>query len=478
MNILENTATTTPNKHTKAKVLKIEKFQILKPTYQALTSTQHQLINPEIELHATSDDIYYNYPVILDKDGEPWDIANLYLINKLNHNLTYNQRTYASPADHLLHYRRFLDKEGIDYLHFPKLKQSKATYRYKKHIEDEIDSGRMTLQTGKKRVNAVSRFYKDVINFNLINPSLLTESPYEEVVKYIETTTDFGIKKFIKVSSTDLAIKGSKPLPDPDYIYDDGQTKPLTTEDQIALLEVLKGYDRVYQLLFYFALFTGVRLLTVATIRIKDLDRPLDHEGNIRLPIGAGTTIDNKNKSRMTIVIPAWLVQDLKVYINCAVATARREHSFYGNSDYNYIFLSSKGTPFYTSKLEMRERLTTDRRNQNYGLPYAHAEGQAVREFIKTLTKKIRCKYPEYENFKFHDLRATFGMNLLEEELDKANRKSITAILEYVQQRMGHRNKETTLQYLNYRSRIEWKNHVQDKFESKLFSHVVRSLGA
>lgn len=472
---MNNPVATTPNLETKSKVIKIQRFQILKPTYQTHASLQHKLINPEIEFHASSDEIYFNYPVILDNAGEPWDIANLYLINKLNHQLTYNHRTYAGIADHLLHYRRFLDNEGIDYLHFPKLKQSKATYRFKKHIEDEIESGRMTVATGKKRINAVARFYKDILKFKLIPPSLITESPYEEVLKYIETTKDFGIKKFIRVSSTDLAIKSSKPLPDPDYIFDDGQTKPLTVEDQIKMLQVLKGSDRVYQLLVYVALFTGVRLQTAATIRIKDINKPLDHGGNLRLPIGAGTNIDTKNNSRMTIIIPGWLVQDLKVYSKCAVATARREHSFYGNTELNYIFLSSKGTPLYTSKLEMRERLTANPNNPNYGLPYAHAEGQAVREFLKILIDKIRKNHPEYEKFKFHDLRATFGMNLLEEELSKPNRRSITAILEIVQQRMGHRDKKITLQYLNYRSRIEWKNHVQDQFESKLFAHVVRS---
>ncbi|PBP72740.1 hypothetical protein CCL21_04755 [Pseudomonas syringae] len=475
MNILDKIVATLPTQDTKAKVVKIERFQILKPKYQPHVPLPHQLINPEVELYAPCEEIYFNFPVILDNAGEPWDIANLYLINKLNHNLTYNHRTYAGIADHLLYYRRFLDNEGIDYLHFPKLKQSKATYRFKKHLEDEIENDRMTIQTGKKRINAVARFYKDILKFKLTSTSLITESPYEEVVKYIETTTDFGIKKFIKVSSTDLAIKSSKPLPDPDYIYDDGQTKPLTVEDQIKMLNVLKGSDRAYQLLVYVALFTGVRLQAAATIRIKDINKPVDHRGNLRLPIGAGTTIDTKNNSRMTIIIPAWLVQDLKVYSDCAVARARREHSFYGESDLNYILLSSKGTPFYTSKLEMRERLTADPDNLNYGLSYAHAEGQAVREFLKTLNEEIQRKHPEYERFKFHDLRATFGMNLLEDELNKPNRKNITAILEIVQQRMGHRDKKTTLQYLNYRSRIEWKNHVQDQFESKLFVHVVRS---
>lgn len=446
---------------------------MLTPNYGA-HGQETPSISSEIKMEPCNDEILYNFPVLLDNQGHPWDIANLYLIHRYHHSLNYNHRTYASIADHLLDYRRFLDSENIDYLHFPKLKQLKATYRFKKHIEDEIDSGRMTLDTGKKRMSGIHRFYKNIIQFKLVEPTLIAEAPYEEITKYIETTTDFGLKTFITVSSSDLALQGSKPLPDPDFIYDDGKTKPLTMHDQMVVLGALKKCDRAYQLFFYLAIFTGARLQTLSTIRICDLDRQLDYEGNLRLPVGAGTGIDTKKKARMTIIIPGWLVDDLKIYIRCSTARERRESSYYGNTESNYVFLTSKGTPFYTSKREMKERLTGDPRSPNFHRPYAHTEGEAVRQFLQTLIREIQKHSPDFERFKFHDLRATFGMNLLEDELDKTDRKPITAILELVQQRMGHRNKEITLQYLNYRSRIEWKNHVQDQFESKLFSHVVR----
>ncbi|MGG5288648.1 tyrosine-type recombinase/integrase [Pseudomonas shirazensis] len=462
-----------PGKSPEAQVTKIERFQVLTPNYGSHQSTATS-ISSDINLESTSNEILYNFPILLDNQGQPWDIANLYLIHRYHHTLNYNHRTYASIADHLLDYRRFLDSEDIDYLHFPKLKQLKSTYRFKKHIEGEIDSGRMTLDTGKKRMSGIHRFYKNILKFKLIDPDLIVEAPYEEVIRYIETTTDFGLKTFITVSSSDLALQGSKALPDPDFIYDDGKTKPLTMQDQMVLLEALKKCDRAYQLLFYLAIFTGARLQTLSTIRICDLNRQLDYEGNLRLPVGAGTGIDTKKKARMTIIIPGWLVDELKIYIQCSVAQGRRESSYYGDSESNYIFLTSKGTPFYTSKQEMKERLTGDTTSTNFGQPYSHTEGEAVRQFLQTLIRDIQKTSPDFERFKFHDLRATFGMNLLEDELDRPDRKPITAILELVQQRMGHRNKEITLQYLNYRSRIEWKNHVQDQFESKLFSHVVR----
>ena len=63
-------------------------------------------------------------------------------------------------------------------------------------------------------------------------------------------------------------------------------------------------------------------------------------------------------------------------------------------------------------------------------------------------------------------------MNLLESQLRHLGEQQITAALEYVRQRMGHANIKTTMQYLQYKSRLKWKNSVQHEFEIKLFEHV------
>ena len=60
-------------------------------------------------------------------------------------------------------------------------------------------------------------------------------------------------------------------------------------------------------------------------------------------------------------------------------------------------------------------------------------------------------------------------MNLLEVELE---RRGVTATLEYVQQRMGHKSKETTLLYLNYKTEMVRKADIQKKFEVRLFKYV------
>ena len=52
---------------------------------------------------------------------------------------------------------------------------------------------------------------------------------------------------------------------------------------------------------------------------------------------------------------------------------------------------------------------------------------------------------------------------------------NMTAV-EYVQARMGHRNISTTLQYLNYKSRLQWRNKIQHEYESSLMKYVQSSV--
>lgn len=61
-------------------------------------------------------------------------------------------------------------------------------------------------------------------------------------------------------------------------------------------------------------------------------------------------------------------------------------------------------------------------------------------------------------------------MNLLESEIEIRGPGGVMAALEEVQQRMGHKDKHTTMQYLNYRTNLDRKAEIQSKFEARLLS--------
>ncbi|MDD0998447.1 site-specific integrase [Pseudomonas sp. TNT2022 ID1044] len=450
------------------------KVQFLEPHDEAKLG---DLRLPDYIFAEGTDGYYPSFPVIIQGNGEPWEIGNLYLTTKLQRESSYESRTFRGIADHLLDYLRFLEDEGLNYLYLPSNNRLRATFRYKKRLIELRDDSKISASTASTRINAIVNFYRGILSWGLIREGELENIPFEEIVKNISIISEIGTENKLKIKSHSLAIKVSgKPLQS-EYINDGGSLRPLTVNEQECILKALLSSSREYQLMFYFSLFTGARIQTVGTLRIKHLHGKLDGNGYLRLPIGNGTSIDTKRGRQMMLLVPGWLVRDMLIYTRSPEAIKRRTRSFYSDTEDNYLFLSKNGVPYYTSKKELLDR--RDAKISRYAhfkdrvLNYSIQDGAALRQHIRDiLFPRIYIDNPDFQNFTFHDLRATFGMNLLESQLQHLGDKAITAALDYVQQRMGHRDKTTTLQYLNYKSRLEWKACIQHEFEQKLFTYI------
>jgi integrase len=438
---------------------------------------------PDYEFVAGEKGYLPNFPVLIQSDGEPWIIGNLYLVTKLHKEVGYESRTFRGIADHLLDYLRFLEEQDLDYLFFPKNDRLKVTFRYRQRLIEFVNNGHLSASTASARINAVVNFYRGLINWNFIDGEKIDGIAFIEIKRYISVTSIYGIQKNLKINSHNLAIPNHKKQPQSEYINDGGMLRPLTVDEQSCVLKALLKSSREYQLMFYFALFTGARVQTVGTLRITHLKGDFDSNGYLRLPIGAGSQIDTKRGKRMTLLVPGWLVQDMRIYAGSDEARKRRERSYYGGIDNNYVFLSKSGVPYYTSKKEIFDH-SDSRISESAGMidrarDVAIQDGAALRTHIQQiLFPRIRGDSPSFQDFTFHDLRATFGMNLLESQLQHMDDQNITAAVEYVRQRMGHANIEMTMQYLKYKSRLKWKNTVQHEFENQLFSHINTSANA
>ena len=456
----------------KAKVETIKKFQLL-----TLVKATRCLNDAEFEKYG---DAYLEFPVIIQGDGNPSEIFNLYLLKKLEQTIQYDFKTFASIANQLVDFQRFLEDEKLDCLQFHNIKQFNAAFRYRTRLIDQINAGLISASSARGRINAVVNFYRLLVAENLVDHQRYG-MPFEDVYKYIMVDNEFGARRQLAIKSHDLAIPVPAKAHNSEAIKDGGELSPLSVESQTVILKALKKSSREYQLMFYLALFTGARLQTICTLRIKNLiGREPDNHGFIRLPVGAGTGIDSKFQKPMTLLIPYWLVQDLKIYINSEQARQRRQKSNYADSDENYVFLTKLGTPFYTSKAEQQELTEKIKTSDSFGARLKLYEGEAVRSYLKgVLLPEIRLIDPQFQSFKFHDLRASFGMNLLESQLQHLpeGHSAMTAV-EYVQARMGHRNISTTLQYLNYKSRLEWRSKIQHEYESSLMKYVMSSVNS
>ena len=93
-----------------AKVVTVSKFQLL-----TLVKATRCLNNAEFIKHG---DAYLEFPSIIQGDGSPSEIFNLYLLKRLQQTVQYDFKTFASIANQLVDFQRFLEDEQLDLLKF------------------------------------------------------------------------------------------------------------------------------------------------------------------------------------------------------------------------------------------------------------------------------------------------------------------------------------------------------------------------
>jgi len=414
--------------------------------------------------------VIQNFPIIFRNNGEPWDLGNLYLMWKFNEIAKIEPPvvdTLWSIAKHLTMYLRWIEHNqtepnDLHELHFPDRAQERVTYRYHRYLKRLLRQRPQVIKIGvaKARMAAVVNFYRGIIKGGLVSDSDILNPPYEPRLSGIPIINSVGLQFMKLVESTDLSF--AKPRRDPEVgtIVDGSALRPLTDTEQDRIMDALNEYgNRAFQLMIWVALFTGARMQTVCTLRISHILKLLNScsqdDNELYLNVGYGTDIDVKQQgrygNRYRLHISVILAKRLIEYADSQEAQVRREKSFYGDTSDNYLFLTRDGTPYYTSKAEIR-----DRQNPEFSsrialkdrVKFPIADGKAITNYIHRLITKIRLYHPDFKGFRYHDLRATYGMNFVRSAL--RNGVAPDEILPMLKSRMGHRNVDTTLIYLNY----------------------------
>jgi hypothetical protein len=411
------------------------------------------------------------FPVVRLADGAPWAEANLWLIDMIESKSSPNMLTFASIADDLIAFRRYLDDEGIDWLVFPVNKRQRPTYRYSGSIKMAMQAGELSPGVARRRMANVVRFYRWLMTEAGFRP---TNAPWVESDRFIEFKDQKGFSSVIEVKTTDLSISGRR-VEDPwdDHIRDGGRLRPLPSAEQSALLESLAALGNTEMTLVHlFALLTGARIQTVLTVRAKHVMHKPDgfHGDDIRLACGPGTGIDTKRGVKGVLHLPRGFYERLYVYVHSDRARKRRQMADGGDHFDQPLFLSYRGAPLYED-CASRAPVSTG--------PHVRRHvktGQAVRQFIRDeLLPVMRVKLgnPRYA-FSFHDLRATYGLNMV--DAMTANETKYTRALDQLRQLMWHARPSTTEIYLDYRENCKLFDAVQDGWSAHLSTLVTLAL--
>lgn len=460
----------------------------------------------EVELDESSGEINYidvnpkhlavipEYPVLIQSDGLPWTLGNIYMLKRLENTRTYVAKTWENLSSDLLHYLRWLEANHINPLNFHKTKKfERPTYLYRAHLIDEINNDHAAQTTASNRMNTIIKFYKGLVAYNIIDNGIL-ELAWENRQLLVNIIGKDLNSKTLAITSTDLAIRRASTHNRDDRINDGGQLRPLSEKEQSIISEHLRGSSMCYRLMFAVAILTGARLQTVCTLRGKSLqDCVYDKENNRYLlhVKGGNQIVDTKGSQPLILAFPAQLYDVLLKHWSSRESINRRLKSFYGNSDSNYLFLSKEAEPYLTSKQETIHRLDPDvllkmGRNPTEAKSHTTRKGQAIWTYINTvLLPRIRKEHPDFQSFSFHDLRATFGMNTLETLLRAVDQQNEVLkqqgkdpelgtewVLEQVMHRMGHKDISTTMRYLSFRNIQKFRAQIQSSVEDQLMKYI------
>jgi integrase len=387
-------------------------------------------------------------PVVLSKDGSPWAEANVYLLSSRIEGAVRTMGTYWNRADDLAAFRQFLDEEKLDWRHFPQNKLSRVTYRFNAHLRISVQAG-SAATTARRRMISVIYFYKWLQEEGVFSPEHAAWKESERLVGYSGVD---GQRILKRTTTTDLSIK-VPPSTDPyaGTIDDGGKLRPLSEQEQVWLTEALERIGNTeMSLVHLLALTTGARMQTALTLRVSHalIEVQDSSQQEVRIAVGPGTGIDTKRDKPGVLHIPVWLQHKLRVYALSERARHRRHFANGGDTAHQYLFLSVRGAPLYLSKEDASQY---DPRNAARHM----RAGQAVRQFItERVIPEVRGSASAGFHYRFHDLRATFGMNLTDQHLVFVARgeAKLHHVRELVKVRMGHASAATTDRYLQYRS--------------------------
>lgn len=424
------------------------------------------------EYEATGPTYQYNVmPVVTNSTGAPWHEANLYILSKLEHVFVPKMPTYHSIADDLTAFEFFLETEEVDYKTFPRRKLQRPTYRYNGYLTQLAMAGKVAFHTARRRMGTVVGFYRWLNEVDLLRAE---NALWVQGDAYISYKDEKGIPHVKKVKTTDVSLK--VPIQDDPYAgtIDDGEKlRPLPINEQEILLDALINLGNTEMTLIHLlALFTGARIQTILTLQVRHFEKELaDNLGELQLPVGGATGIDSKFNKKMTVHIPRWLYEKIRTYIFSERAKRRRNKAG-GGFENQYLFISSHGLPFYTSK--------TDASSTRNKAPLRHEKrGQGIRQYIHDyILPLMRIKLGSKYKYKFHDLRASFGMNLTDSLLPQVPEKySLHQVREFVKTRMGHEHVSQTDRYLNFRTNEKLASDGQLAWEGNLKKLEERAMG-
>lgn len=365
-------------------------------------------------------------------------------------------KNFIDPVNEYLIYRHLIGKENSDFevrglrLYFDFLDAinkswldgAEETFNrpislFSKYLKSIFEKGEIAGTVAIAYFNSVVRFYQ----FHLEKGQKFNNIPISFKKKKIEinsnTLTNHINKYFIEINTADCS-------PNIPSTAKSSELKPLTKEHLKLLFKTLKEKSTPeFFLICFIAQTTGLRIGEIADLKLEQISK-YDDEPIFNLYVGPQVGHHTKGNQSGVIKVNRTVMNIIKEHTFTS-AYLKRLGRFKG--DKPYLILNRKGEPYTKEVLSVM-----------------------FNQFMHQHIKPIDSTF----SYKFHDLRATFGVSIMKACLDsKMNRSEALA---YTQNQMRHKSLETTMHYLEYWTH-SLVNEQKSKIQEDLLSSVTNDLG-
>ena len=419
-----------------------------------ITSGYHSVVAPMENVLVES---LPKLTIVLNPDESIWSHGSLYLLARALDYSSVEPETIDSIARDLVDFRNTLLEYNLDYQKFPLNLLKRPTYAYCS-ILNERAKRKPSASVEKRKLSSMCKMYRWV---KRNDASFRPEYPmWVDELRNIHYENADGNTVWKEVVTNDLRIKhtGEQDL---ETIDDGGKLRPMRPDDLELVLRVLcdEGNTEM-MLIFAIALTSGARIQTILTLRVADIcTREHKPDRLIATRCGGGRLVETKRNKALTIFIPYWLHRRLAIYVKSKRYLDRLSRSGYSSDGKSYLFITHAARPYYMA-----------RSDPNYSKIKQTINGGGVRTFISRLKKNMLAEHGRCVEFRFHDLRATFGMSLFNELMVQVNsgKRSLSSALSYLRKRMSHSSLTTTMRYFRYYEDVDMAYEAQASFELKI----------
>ena len=402
--------------------------------------------------------------VIVQPDGSLWLEGCLYLFWCWSVK-GIKDSTASNVAGDLCDMMNKLMKGEKHYDVFRGPKSERPTYYYKSELKLEIARGALKRKTANRKIINSVGFYTWKATYRNFKPDV---EMWTTEIKRRKYTDKYGVIQTKEILSTDLSFKNKESISTGRFIRDGGKLFPISRKNQEHLLNALIELGNPEMLLSHIVgLTTGMRIQSNLTLRHSSIVRGIGSDDDPAkhalhpISIGEGTLIEAKNNKSQTVEMPAWVHHMLDVYINSQRHKNRVARSPIPDGADQYVFLTRTGRPYYVA---VSDQSIFD---------FSAEKGSAIRQFAQKIKDKLK-KNDVFFNYQFHDLRASFGMNLLEDYMNNVENGKMNQLelLDKLRSRLNHEDVNVTLGYLKYREDHPSLAQAQSEFEAHLESII------